>query len=60
MAVPLLLAGLLLSLALAHTAVLHSSWWLRIPVFLLGTTTAFLFWLVTPDVTWTISPIVLS
>lgn len=55
-AVPLLLAGLLLSLALAHTAVLHSSWWLRIPVFLLGTTTAFLFWLVTPDVTWTISP----
>ncbi|MGC3955032.1 MAG: hypothetical protein QM804_12450 [Propionicimonas sp.] len=33
---PLLVAGLLLSLALAHTAALHTSWWLRLPLFVLG------------------------
>lgn len=40
---PLLIAGLLLSLILAHTAALHTSWWLRIPLFVLGTTAVFFF-----------------
>ncbi|MDQ7994087.1 MAG: hypothetical protein AAGC63_16820, partial [Propionicimonas sp.] len=35
-ALPLLLTGLILSFALAHTAALHTSWWLRITLFLLG------------------------
>ena len=33
---PVLVAGLLLSLSLAHTAALHTSWWLRLPLFLFG------------------------
>ena len=40
---PLLVAGLLLSLALAHTAALHTSWWLRVPLFLLGAAATFFF-----------------
>lgn len=40
---PLLVAGLLLSLTLAHTAALHTSWWLRIPLFVLGATAVFFF-----------------
>ncbi len=40
---PLLVAGLLLSLALAHTAALHTSWWLRLPLFLFGAAATFFF-----------------
>ena len=40
---PLLVAGLLLSLVLAHTAALHTSWWLRLPLFLFGAAATFFF-----------------
>lgn len=43
LSLPLLVAGLLLSLALAHTAALHTSWWLRLPLFLFGATATFFF-----------------
>lgn len=34
--VPLLLVGVVLSFALAHTAALHTSWWLRVALFVVG------------------------
>ena len=42
-AVPLLLTGLLLSFSLAHTAALHTSWWLRVVLFLTGASATFFF-----------------
>lgn len=40
---PLLVTGVIGSLALAHTAALHTSWWLRLPLFLLGGLATFFF-----------------
>lgn len=40
---PLLVTGLLLSLSLAHSAALHTSWWLRLPLFLFGAAATFFF-----------------
>ncbi len=41
--IPLLLCGVILSLVLAHTAALHTSWWLRAVLFALGGSTLFFF-----------------
>ncbi len=35
-AVPVLLVGVVVSFALAHTAALHTSWWLRVALFVVG------------------------
>lgn len=43
LAIPLLLTGLLLSFSLAHTAALHTSWWLRAVLFLTGASATFFF-----------------
>ena len=41
--IPVLLAGVILSFALAHTAALHTSWWLRIVLFVVGATATVFF-----------------
>ena len=41
--VPVLLVGLIFSFSLAHTAALHTSWWLRIALFLVGATATIFF-----------------
>lgn len=48
-AVPVLLLGVILSFALAHTAALHTSWWVRAVLFLIGASATVFF--VTPAFT---------
>lgn len=43
LSLPPLVAGLLASMALAHTAALHTGWWLRLPLFLFGAAATFFF-----------------